>query len=148
MNENEVIHYLTGTFDNIETVSVAGDTFFFYKEERKFPFATLVTHDDDYDQSANLNRPGVFRLNIGVSKQTFRSLLGATTPDAETAETVDSKYDFTTLNQIMPHPVYGKMYWVGILNPSPSTFQEIVQPLLAEAYEMAVTKHNKSTGRK
>ena len=43
----------------------------------------------------------------------------------------------------MPHPVYGKMHWVCVLNPSAATFAK-VQELLAEAYEMAVGKRTRA----
>jgi hypothetical protein len=39
-------------------------------KDHRFPFATLVT-SDEYDRFSDLNRPGVFRLNVGVSKRTF-----------------------------------------------------------------------------
>src|SRR6476659_1321358 len=104
------------------------------------PLATRVTNDD-YDSFSNLNRPSVFRLNIGISKPTYNALLGARPLPNDEAE--DSGYDFTALDQLMPHPVYGRMYWVCVLNPSPATFQTVVQPLLAEAYAMAVKKYTK-----
>jgi hypothetical protein len=46
----------------------------------------------------------------------------------------------------MPHPVYGKMYWVCVLNPSAATF-EAVKPLLAEAYQAAAGRHAKREER-
>ncbi|HJZ54921.1 MAG TPA: DUF6194 family protein [Gemmataceae bacterium] len=107
--------------------------FFFHGRQRKFPFATLTTADE-YERFSDLKRPGVFRLNVGVSKQSFQSLFGGT-----------GGHDFTALDQLMPHPVYGKMYWVCVLNPSPATF-EAVKPLLAEAYEMAVRKQASPPG--
>jgi Family of unknown function (DUF6194) len=55
-------------------------------------------------------------------------------------------YDFTTLDRIMPHPVYGKMYWVCVLNPSEATFQA-VRPMLAEAYDSAVRRYSKRAAR-
>jgi hypothetical protein len=144
VNEDQVIQYITGTFEGVETQTVSDNTFFFYASERMFPFTTLVTNDD-YEQVSNLNRPGVFRLNIGVSKQTFQALFGTQRFGSEEDTTV---YDFAALDQVMPHPVYGKMYWVGILNPSPKTFQTVVQPLLAEAYDMAVKKYLKKVDSK
>jgi hypothetical protein len=36
----------------------------------------------------------------------------------------------------MPDPVYGKMYWVGVLKPSVGTF-ETVKRLVAEAYQQS-----------
>jgi hypothetical protein len=76
-----------------------GCTFFFYGSDHKLPFATLASSDNDYDRVSNLSRPGVFRLNIGVSKQRFQSLFGLKTLDPR-------RYDFTRLDTIMPHPDY------------------------------------------
>jgi hypothetical protein len=42
----------------------------------------------------------------------------------------------------MPHPIYGWMSWVQILNPSEATFSEII-PLVEEAHASAVVKFNK-----
>lgn len=113
-----------------------GDTFFSYDPEQnlpakqRFPFATIVTKDyTNFDTASDLNRPGVFRFNIGVGKETFLSLFG----------TEDATYNFAALDQVMPHPVYGRMYWLCVLNPSKETFQQL-QPLLAEAYQLAVKR--------
>ena len=149
MDEASITQYIIDTFDGVETVTSSGNTFFFYGSDRKFPFVTLVTNDD-YDQVSNLNRPSVFRLNIGISKQTYRSLFGSQPsqpPPSGAGGVVDSGYDFTALDQLMPHPVYGRMYWVCVLNPSAETFQEVVRPLLAEAYDMDVSKHAKRAAR-
>lgn len=147
MNETEMVRYMTNSFKGVDFVVDSGNHFFFYNPDpnvppdHKFPFVTLVTNDS-YDQASNLSRPDVFRLNIGVSKQTFRTLFGRTnTSDDEDAP--ENAYDFTALDTLMPHPVYGRMYWVSVLNPSPETFESQVLPLLSEAYEMAVGKYKK-----
>jgi hypothetical protein len=113
-----------------------GDTFFIYDPERnledtkRFPFATIVTKDyGDFDNASNLDRPGVFRLNIGLSKATYDSLFG----DA------GEEHDFTALDRLLPHPVYGRNHWVCVLNPSDATF-ETLRPLLREAYDRAVAR--------
>jgi Family of unknown function (DUF6194) len=75
MDAESITKYITDTLPGVEVVVASGDSFFFYDADRsepanqRFPFATLVT-GDRYDQFSNLNRPGVFRLNIGVGKQT------------------------------------------------------------------------------
>jgi len=70
----------------------------------------------------------VARVDIGVSRNTYRRLF----PD-------DAEHDFTALDRLMPHPVYGRNHFVCVLNPSDSTFESI-KPLLKEAYEIAVKR--------
>ena len=75
MNEEEISKYIVGTFEGVETATDGDNIFFFFGPERMFPFATLSANDA-YDQVSDLNRPGVFRLNMSVSKETFRALFG------------------------------------------------------------------------
>ena len=149
MDQDAIIQYIMDTFTGIEVLRPtdgpgAGDTFFFYDPQRdldpkrRMPFATIVTKDyGDFDNASNLNRPDVFRLNIGVSRDTFRALFGYA-PGEDSTESGD--YDFTALDQLMPHPVYAPQLFVCALNPSPETF-EVVKPLLAEAYSIVATRH-------
>ncbi len=146
MDETSVTQYITDTFANVETAATEGWTFFFYGSERKLPFATLGTQDDEYDRASNLNRPSVFRLNIGVSKDTYRALFGPQPSPPGPTGRVDTGHDFTVLDQLLPHPVYAPQSWVCVLNPSAETFQT-VKPLLAEAYELAVRRQAKREAR-
>jgi hypothetical protein len=50
-----------------------------------------------------------------------------------TAAEADAGYDFTVLDQLLPHPVYAPQSWVCVLNPSAETFERL-RPLPAEAY--------------
>jgi hypothetical protein len=84
----------------------------------------------------------VFRLNIGISKLTYRSLFGPQPARPAAGGVVDTGHDFTVLDQLLPHPVYGWMSWVSVLNPTAATF-ETVKPLLVEAYDLAVGKFAK-----
>lgn len=149
MDQDAIIHYITDTFTGIELLRPtdgpgAGDTFIYYDPQhdldptRRMPFATIVTKDyGDFDNTSKLNRPDVFRLNIGVSRDTFRALFGYA--PGEDSTTI-SDYDFAALDRLMPHPVYAPQSFVCVLNPSPATF-EAVKPLLAEAYSRAATRY-------
>ena len=141
MDETSIREYIARTFAGVKVVDAMGASFFSYGPDHKFPFATLVT-GDEHDQASNLSRPSVFRLNVGVSKQTFQSLFGSGSAHSDEGGP-EGGYDFTALDCIMPHPVYGKMYWVCVLNPSEGTFKT-VQELLVEAYDMAVRKRAKT----
>ena len=135
MNESSVTNYIAKTFPGVETTTDFGYTFFFYGSDHKIPFATLASSDNDYDRISNLDRPDVFRLNIGVSKQTFQSLFGTAKIDVST-------YDFTVLDVIMPHPEYAQQYFICVLSPSEATFARI-STLLAEAYDIAVRRYTR-----
>ena len=157
MDERAIIAYITETFGGVEVVTgtdgiALGDTFFFYDPERntdpkrRLPFATIVTKDyGDFDRASNLNRPGVFRLNIGLSKATYRAQFGPQPSFPSEGGTVDTGHDFSVLDQLIPHPVYSSQSWVSVLNPSAETFAAL-RPLLAEAYDLAVQRLNRRTG--
>jgi hypothetical protein len=133
MNESAVAEYITKTFPGVETTTNFGYTFFFYESDHTLPFATIASTGNEYERISNLDRPGVFRLNIGVSRQTFQSLFG-------TAKVDVSRYDFTALDVIMPHPDYAQQYFICVLSPSEATFERI-RALLAEAHEIAVRRY-------
>ncbi len=134
-----IISFITQKLSNTHCQEHDGSFFFFYGAERKLPFATIVTKDDDYDNVSNLNRPGVFRLNIGVGRETFTALFGGIKSKPGFGGFMESGIDFTELNKILPHPVYGNLYWVSVLNPSDETFDHIT-PYLLEAYNKAALK--------
>lgn len=140
MDETEITRYITDTFPGVELGHNFGYTFFFYGSDHMLPFATVAGADNEYDRVSNLDRPGVFRLNIGVSRQTFQSLFGPEKPDL-------SAYDFTALDVIMPHPDYAPQSFVCVLSPSATTFEAKVRPMLAEAYELAVRRNTRRTAR-
>ncbi len=144
MDESTVTQAILDTFDGARTESVWGDTFFYYNPSSERPneiyFASLKSADDDYDNASNLNREGAFRLNIGVGKETFFRLFESRPARPGPAAEFDAAYDFTAADTLMPHPVYGRQYWVCVVNPSAEMFARL-QPLLAEAYELAVGKY-------
>ena len=143
MDEASIIQYITTAFAGIQVASSNGNSFFYYAPdgkipERTFPFATLVA-SDEYDKVSSLSRPSVYRLNIGVSKPTFLSLFGSQPAAPGESGLIETDHDFTVLDRLMPHPIYGHLLWVCVLNPGDATFAT-VRTLLAEAYDTAVGK--------
>jgi len=135
IDESFITSYITSTFDNIETAVNMGYTFFFYRDDHMHAFATFASTGNEYEKISNLDRTGVYRLNISVSRDTFQSLFGKGKIDV-------SAYDFTALDTIMPHPDYSSQYFVCVLSPSEATFEK-TRPLLTEAYDIAVKRYNK-----
>jgi len=140
MDQEAICRAIVDRFDGVDIVEADGNAFIFYNPpgetppDHRFPFATIVANDL-CDQFSDLDRAGVFRLNVGVSRRTCEGLFGAR------AEVAEAAYDFAALDTIMPHPVYGQQFWVCVLTPSTATFER-VKPLLAEAHGRAVRRHH------
>jgi Family of unknown function (DUF6194) len=107
-------------------VSTIEGAAFFSLDERNWPnFATVVWTDDfDMGNPSDLSRPGVYRVNIGLGKETFQRLVGSATEP-----------DFTAFDRILPHPVYANQRWIAILNPSDATVRDTLLPLMSEAHD-------------
>ena len=124
-NPDEIRSWITTTYPDTVVAEAMGATFFSLSEQHWPNFATIVTTDEhDTGAPSNLAREGVFRLNVGVGKDTFLRLVDSS-----------AEPDYAALDTIVPHPVYGKQRWLAILNPSRETFDDVVKPLLDEAYE-------------
>jgi len=135
IDEAFISNYIMSTFENVETAVNMGYTFFFYRDDHMHAFATIASTGNEYEKISNLDRPGVYRLNIGVSRDTFQTMFGKGKMDV-------SVYDFTALDIIMPHPDYSSQFFLCVLSPSEVTFEKI-KPLLTEAYDVAKNRYNK-----
>ncbi|MBV8931074.1 MAG: hypothetical protein JOZ47_05820 [Kutzneria sp.] len=121
-----------------------GDSFFFYDPDgdvpvdRRLPFATIVTKDyTGFDTASNLNRPGVFRLNIAVGRERYQSLLGHTPAEHSSHR---AGFDYSAVDQLLPNPSYAAQAWIAVLNPAEATGAQ-VRSLLTEAHARAAERH-------
>jgi hypothetical protein len=142
-----ILRYIAKTYPDADIFTSGNGTYMSCDAEKHWPnFATLVTSDEFDGETdpkgtwvprsfSDLARPGVYRLNIGVSKATFDATVG-TLKDP----------DYTALDELMRHPVYAMQHWLCILNPSEATFEKVVKPLLSEAHERVARGHRKITG--
>ena len=139
IDESFITSYITNTFENVETTVNLGYTFFFYRDDHMHAFATIASTGNEYEKISNLDRPGVYRLNIGLRRETFQALFGKGKIDL-------SPYDFTALDTIMPHPEYSSQHFICVLSPGEATFERI-RSLLAEAYDVALKRYDKRKAR-
>jgi hypothetical protein len=129
MNQAEAEAFIE-SLHNVQREENFGYLFFSFGDDHRLPFVTIGQSDNEYDRVSNLDREGVFRLNIGVSKATFDSLL---------ANTDSANIDYTALNVFMPHPDYAKQHFVCILNPAGEN-AETTQQLIVEAHAIAAAR--------
>jgi hypothetical protein len=111
-----------------------GDVFFYYaptgEVTRTQPFASIVTKDYPDEPVSGLDRPGAFRLNIGVPAS-------ASTPQSTARETNPS-----TPDAWFPHPVYGRAGWISVVDPAERTAEEAMR-LLETAHAAARRRYQR-----
>lgn len=133
-----IIDFILNDLGEVDHAQANGDHFFMVRPavmpevDRRMPLATIVS-SDRYDDASDLDREGVYRLNIGLSKETFRTLFGDGTAEV----------DHAALGTMMPHPVYGNSHWMCILNPGEDSWERL-KPLLEEAYDVAAGRFRRA----
>jgi hypothetical protein len=137
MNQLEVEAFVA-QLDNVQREENFGYSFFFVGDDHLVPFVSISDSDNDYDKVSNLNREGVFRINIGVSRETFNSLF---------SDTDSENIDYSVLNVFLPHPEYSKQNFICILNPSDENI-EATRKLIIEAHSIAASRLHRKTSKK
>jgi hypothetical protein len=130
MDQTEVESFVAG-LENVQREENYGYVFFFVGDDHLLSFVTIANADNDWDNVSNLNRDGVFRVNIGVSRETFDRLIGKSSGN--------EPVDYSVLNTFLPHPEYAKQNFICILNPSGEKVEK-TKELIMEAHAMAVKR--------
>ena len=121
-----------------------GDRFFYVGPDRRQPFATIVEHDvPGFDEASQLDRPGVFRLNLDLGRTEFTRLFGFPPKDFEEHR---DEFDFARLDTVLPHPGYALYGFASIVMPGPQLLPEIDR-LLTIAHARAVDRHERASRR-
>ena len=99
--------------------------------------ATAHAGDVSYPKAAALQGLDKMRGNLalGLAQGFLVPLPRPNTAWLEQIAANDPEPDFTALDRLLPHPVYGQQHWISILNPSDDTFRDTVVPLLALAHD-------------
>jgi hypothetical protein len=105
-----------------------GDAFFYYAPDGRTPrstqpYGTIVTKNYPDDTACDLDPPGRWRVNVQVGRTALPELLG-------------ERHDPATADVVLPHPVYGSLGWICVVNPGERTTGTVVR-LLREAHEAA-----------
>ena len=137
----ETIHsFLVEELSGIVPLPTWGEVSYFYNPGRRLKrgtyLATIKEKDGENDRGSHLDRPGVWRLNIGVAKSTYQRMFGPPPPRPGKGAVIEGPWDFTQLDQVMPHPVYGWMGWIAVLSPSAPTWSNC-QTLIRDAHDRA-----------
>ncbi len=108
-----------------------GNVLFFVGDDHLVPFVSIATKDQDFDNVSQLNRPGAFRINIGISKATYAALIG---------DAAGNPVDYTQVNTFLPHPHYAPYNFICITQPAGDKTARTME-LIAEAHAIASEKN-------
>ena len=135
MNQSEVEAFVE-QLENVESEDNFGYLFYFVGDDHKVGFVTIGYSDNEYDTVSNLDREGIFRVNIGISRESYATMF---------ADTNTEGIDYSALNVFMPHPHYAKQHYICILNPSGEN-EDLTKKLIVEAHSIAAKRYNRKTG--
>ena len=140
-DETITVHeYLVSALDSVVQKDAWGETSYFYNPGLRFErgtyFATIKKKDGENDSASGLNCPGIWRLNMGIGKETFVSMFGHPPSRPAKGQVIKGPWDFHEINRIIPHPVYGWMSWIAVLNPYIERWSRC-QTLLDDAHARA-----------
>lgn len=118
-----------------------GDAFVYYAPDGQMPaneqpYATIVTKDYPDDAASDLDPPGRWRVNIHVGRATFQELTG------EEPRGLCGTRDYAAADSVLPHPVYGALGWVCVVNPGERTTDTVMR-LLRGAHDAARARHTR-----
>lgn len=146
MKSEEILNYCLQNLEGTVLVNSWGEKGIFYNPNNKLKrgvyVLTVKEKDGENDKSSELDRAGIYRVNLGVRRQTFIDMFSYVPERPAKGGIVDMDYDFTQTDKIIPHPVYAWMGWICCLNPSQNTFDKL-KPFITEAYEYAREKYRK-----
>jgi hypothetical protein len=141
MQPQDIERYILENFKDVHPLDSWGEKSFFLNPGQQLKrgtyFATLKEKDGDNDKASYLDRDGIFRLNMGISKKRYLSLFQTLPKRPAKSCFIDGDYDFQKLDKVLPHPVYGWMGWICVLNPSTETFEKY-KGFIDDAYNKAM----------
>lgn len=146
MMPEDILSYCLSHLQDVVLVESWGERGIFYNPhnvlKRGIYVLTIKEKDGVHDKASILDRECIYRVNVGLRKETFIKLFGHLPKRPKAGEVIDMAFDFTATNTIMPHPVYAWMGWICVLNPSNETFDDF-KTMIQESYVFAKEKFAK-----
>jgi hypothetical protein len=129
-----MIQLIRDTFPDAVIARIDSAVFFSLDEKHWPNFATVVwTDEHDEGTPSNLARPGVYRVNVGVDRETFERLVGSL-----------ENPDYARFDRFVPHPVYAKQGWISVLNPTHATVREALVPLIVSGHDWLAARRQRA----
>ena len=150
MKIEEIITRILAIYPALSKNKNWGERGLFYNPGNQFKLGAYVLtfkeKDGKNDFSSKIDRGNIYRLNLKISRNTFEKLFGPVPKRPLAGGVINTGHNFEKLNELMPHPIYGWMTWICVLNPSEQTINMMESNgLFDEAYTAAVATISKKT---
>lgn len=146
MKSDEIIQYCLENLSGTVLTESWGERGIFYNPEGKLKRGiytlTIKEKDGSNDKASNLDRLGIYRVNLALKKPTFKKLFTDIPKRPDAGGVVEMPYNFQETNIILPHPVYAWMSWICMLSPDENGFEQL-KPYIQESYQLALEKYKK-----
>jgi hypothetical protein len=143
LTPQQITEALTTRFSGIIAKQSWGETALFYNPDHALPngvyFGTVKEQNGENDQASRLERPGVFRFNVGIGTEAYTRRFGPKPTRPPKGQVVATGHDFSSLDMVLPHPIYAWMGWICILSPSKASLEGL-WPEIEAAYRLARQK--------
>jgi hypothetical protein len=89
---------------------------------------TFKHRDGTHDRASALGSDGKrYRFNLGIEQPEYERLFGSRPKRPSAGGVIDYDCDFTQSSILMPHPVYGWMGWISVVNPERKMLPELLE---------------------
>lgn len=146
MNSSELEFWIFQNYKGLIVTKAYREKSFFYNPDKSLPrgiyFATIKESDGPNDRASKLDREGIYRFSIGVGKKQYQEMFGNIPKRPSKGNIVKLDFDFSRLNEMMPHPIYAWMGWICINNPTSENLERL-KFLLDISYKNVLNKYSK-----
>ncbi len=148
MTPTEIIKFCLDNLNDTALLNSWDESGIFYNPQSKLKrgiyVLTVKEKDGDNDKSSKLNRDEVYRVNIGVRKDTFIQLFGKIPKRPPKGGVIDMPFDFSEIDRIFPTQF--TLGWVGYAYSIPRR-KHLKHSKFLYKKRMSTQKKNTTKGR-
>lgn len=142
MTAYSIISYCIDNFGYAESEENSlGTEIFYSRGGGKYFFLGIREFDSEGDTLSRLDRHGVFRVTLRLSKDKFNALFSKSAKPDKSGYITRAPEDYDKKNKITPHPVLSGDYCIQCLNPEEKLFETLLKELIAESYRRARSEY-------
>ncbi len=106
MKIDDVKNYIIKNYEDVICKQTYGETSFFYNPNYALKngvyFCTIKESDGPADKFSNLNRDGVYRISVGITKEKYLEIFEEIPNRPTKGEMIKGDFDFKEKNVIVP----------------------------------------------